>query len=197
MANLVSDSNRSAKSEEILKLAFEIFYREGFHATGVDTILENSGISKRTLYKHFGSKEALIKATIQYFHQHALDKISEFVNKKSSRSPLEKPLRLLDYVIQSVESGDLRGCYAMNAKSEYANRDENIESVCDGYSDAVEKMLEATIKEAGYAECKKLASQIAILYRGAVLTCQSRKSAEPALAAKAAAKVLLSQARLR
>ncbi len=53
----------------MISAAYSLFYKNGFHATGVDAIMEKAGISKRTLYKYFASKEALIVASIEYYHQ--------------------------------------------------------------------------------------------------------------------------------
>jgi AcrR family transcriptional regulator len=39
----------------------------GFHGTGIDTMMADSGISKRTLYKYFSSKEDLIEAVLDYY----------------------------------------------------------------------------------------------------------------------------------
>jgi AcrR family transcriptional regulator len=48
--------------ERILATANELFYREGIHATGVDTVVERSGVSKTSLYRAFRSKDELIAA---------------------------------------------------------------------------------------------------------------------------------------
>ena len=56
----------SAKKQDIIRLAYDVFYKHGFHATGVDKLLNDSGISKRTMYKYFRSKEELIAATIAH-----------------------------------------------------------------------------------------------------------------------------------
>src|SRR6187401_2670169 len=48
--------------DRILETADRLFYLQGIRAIGVDTIAAEIGISKRTLYNHFPSKDALISA---------------------------------------------------------------------------------------------------------------------------------------
>src|ERR1700720_2736494 len=48
--------------ERILATAKDLFYREGIRAVGVDTVVEQSGVSKTSLYRQFESKDALIAA---------------------------------------------------------------------------------------------------------------------------------------
>jgi AcrR family transcriptional regulator len=50
--------------ERILQTADRLFYLKGIRAIGVDTIAAEIGISKRTLYNHFPSKDALIAADL-------------------------------------------------------------------------------------------------------------------------------------
>jgi AcrR family transcriptional regulator len=57
-------AERSAR-DRILDTASELFYREGYHAVGVDTIVERSGVAKMTLYRHFRSKDDLIAAYLE------------------------------------------------------------------------------------------------------------------------------------
>ena len=51
--------------ERILETADRLFYLQGIRAIGVDTIAAEIGISKRTLYNHFPSKDALISAYLE------------------------------------------------------------------------------------------------------------------------------------
>ena len=44
----------------ILDAAENLFYREGIHATGVERIAKEAHVSKRTLYRHFPSKNDLV-----------------------------------------------------------------------------------------------------------------------------------------
>lgn len=49
----------------ILDSAYKLFYREGFERTGVNEIAEATGVTKRTLYNHFPSKDDLIAAVLE------------------------------------------------------------------------------------------------------------------------------------
>ncbi|WP_198925726.1 TetR/AcrR family transcriptional regulator [Dictyobacter vulcani] len=48
-------STRSAR-QQILDTAADLFFREGYRAIGVDTIIESSGVAKMSLYRHFSRK---------------------------------------------------------------------------------------------------------------------------------------------
>lgn len=49
----------------VLNAAADLFYSRGIHATGVDALAEHAGVTKRTLYQHFRSKDALAAAYLQ------------------------------------------------------------------------------------------------------------------------------------
>src|SRR5260370_8606510 len=53
---------KTPMKERILETADRLFYLRGIRAVGVDTIAAEIGISKRTLYNHFPSKDELISA---------------------------------------------------------------------------------------------------------------------------------------
>ncbi len=64
---MAGNAQAEEKKREIVKWAFDRFYEGGFHATGIDTAMAGSGISKRTLYKYFSSKEELIEAVLVHY----------------------------------------------------------------------------------------------------------------------------------
>ncbi len=55
--------------ERILSTAHELFYRDGIRATGVDRLIAESGVAKLTFYRHFASKDALVRAFLAYRHE--------------------------------------------------------------------------------------------------------------------------------
>jgi AcrR family transcriptional regulator len=62
----------------ILDAAYELFYRRGFSRVGVDEIAAFSGITKRSLYYHFKSKDELLAAVLDLQHELALARIRKY-----------------------------------------------------------------------------------------------------------------------
>jgi len=58
-------SRTNAKHGRILDAATVAFRDEGYECTSMDRIAELAGASKRTVYNHFGSKEALFQAVVE------------------------------------------------------------------------------------------------------------------------------------
>ena len=55
----------SSARDILLEAALKLFHKDGFHATGIDRILADSKVAKATLYKYFGSKDALMLAALR------------------------------------------------------------------------------------------------------------------------------------
>src|SRR5579859_8182187 len=58
-------SSRSSARQRLLETASDLFYRKGIRAIGVDTIAEQSGVGKPTLYRHFSTKDELISSYLE------------------------------------------------------------------------------------------------------------------------------------
>ena len=87
--------------ERILGTADKLFYLQGIRAIGVDTIAAEIGISKRTLYNHFPSKDALITAYLG----------RRFVlPRPSTRPPAAQILATFDSLERRFSAKDFRGC---------------------------------------------------------------------------------------
>ncbi|WP_315983677.1 TetR/AcrR family transcriptional regulator [Aliamphritea spongicola] len=54
------------KQQLIIRTALKLFYRQGIHAVGINEIIQQSGVAKKTLYNYFSGKEALILAALHY-----------------------------------------------------------------------------------------------------------------------------------
>ena len=91
---------KPAMKDRILETADRLFYLQGIRAVGVDTIAAEIGISKRTLYNHFPSKDALIAAYLE----------RRFVAPRpSDKSPVEQILGTFDRLERGFASKGFRG----------------------------------------------------------------------------------------
>ena len=190
MEKNLKPSAKSLKREEMVKFAFDTFYKNGSHATGVDTVMEGTGISKRTLYKHFGSKEGLILATIDHYRSFMSELLLNYINQDPKASPVEKVLRIFDFLGERIEAGHENGCFVMNAKTEYVNKAKDIETSCDNYTAGLQKLVETTLEKSGLPNYKELAVQIVILFEGAIIRSKVTRNVETIRIAKDAAKIL-------
>src|SRR5258707_15780013 len=100
---------RTTMKERILETTDRLFYGQGIRAVGVDTVAAEIGISKRTLYNYFPSKDELIVA---YLSRH-------FIQAKASDRPLlEQILRYFDWLERWFASDTFRGCPFVKAAAE-------------------------------------------------------------------------------
>ena len=84
--------HRKSAEEKLLLAARRLFCRAGIHATGISQILEEAGVARRSLYKHYGSKENLLKAVLDteanmWFHWFDLDLPGLKCSNKIASSP--------------------------------------------------------------------------------------------------------------
>jgi AcrR family transcriptional regulator len=70
----------------ILDAAYELFYRKGFARVGVDEVADFAGITKRTLYYHFESKDELLGAVLEHQHDLALTRIRKQLDRQSGNA---------------------------------------------------------------------------------------------------------------
>lgn len=109
--------------ERILLAAHDLFYREGIRATGVDRVIACAGVSKLTFYRHFPSKDDLIRAFLQYRHgrwmdwfRAALARHRAAQNEAGRRSQPLQPLAAA--LAEWLREPGFRGCAFINAVAE-------------------------------------------------------------------------------
>lgn len=190
MSPKTSSSTPISKRESIVEHAYAIFYKHGFHATGVDTVLANSGISKRTLYKYFRSKEALIAAVVTHYHTLIFKTIPASLAKRSS-NPKEQILSLFDLKSETLAAGDFSGCFAINAKLEFIGKDEAIETACRHFFTLLEAYVMSLCEQAHCKNPAAIARQIMILFEGSLVLGQIHHDPSIPTTAREMAKNLL------
>ncbi|MEU8171553.1 TetR/AcrR family transcriptional regulator [Microbispora hainanensis] len=72
---------RPTKDEAITRAARAVFGRDGYARTTTDAIAREAGVSTRTLYKHFGSKERLFSVVLAESATRVADAFAEYVER--------------------------------------------------------------------------------------------------------------------
>jgi len=176
---------KEAMQERILDTAGRLFYGQGIRAVGVDTIAAEIGISKRTLYNYFPSKDELIVA---YLSRH-------FIQAKASDRPLlEQILRYFDWLERWFASDTFRGCPFVNAVAELGDPTHPGAKMAVAFKEQRRLWLRDALTRLNAADPDGLATQVAILVEGAIIAALIRGDPGMAGAAKAAVRVLLTAA---
>src|SRR5450759_1061941 len=171
--------------DRILETADRLFYLRGIRAVGVDTIAAEIGISKRTLYNHFPSKDLLIAAYLQRRFTRA---------PASDKRPVEQILGTFDRLERGFAAKGFRGCPFVNAVAELGAEDHAVKKIAIAFKESRRLWFRDLLKQLGVADAEGLATQLTLLVDGSIAQDLVRDDPSMARAAKAAAKVLLANA---
>jgi AcrR family transcriptional regulator len=155
--------------ERILGTASELFYREGVRAIGVDTVVEQSGVSKTSLYRLFDSKDALIAAF-------AAEKDRLFwawwdrIEEQHATDPRALLEALLSEIARRIGHSAYRGCPFLNLATEFPDDNHPGRVVARGNKEEMRARLVTIVAKLGARDPNRTASQIALLINGALVT---------------------------
>ena len=158
--------------ENIVRTAHDLFYKEGFHASGVELLAQNAGTTKRTLYAHFGSKDGLIDAVLDYRHKQFMDKLAAALDEK----PKAQPARAyLDFIVDWTKSPDFYGCMFINVCGEYADPNSSPHQKSAAHKSQIRDFLRTRLSENGTDKdnAQKLADKVFLLGEGLIIAAQT------------------------
>ena len=129
----------SPARERLLATAGEIFYREGIHAVGVDRLVSAAGVTRATFYRHFPSKDDLVRAYIE--HEDAALRAMFAAAAPQAGSPAEMLELVLRGIAADVSEHHTRGCPFINAAAEFPDADHPVRRAVRAHRDWFEATL--------------------------------------------------------
>jgi AcrR family transcriptional regulator len=183
---------RASKRDELVRQALEVFYREGFRATGMDLLAAETGISKTTMFKHFRSKEELILAVLRLRDQDYRNWL--FRRMAQAGPPRAQLLAMFDALAELFAEPEYRSCMFIKAASEYPDADHPIHAQASEHRRLLFLQLQEIAAAAGAEDPAALARALLLLKAGAVVSAHLDHDVDPAGNAKAAAATLLANA---
>jgi AcrR family transcriptional regulator len=156
----------STARERLLATAGDIFYREGIHAVGVDRLVSAAGVTRATFYRHFPSKDDLVRAYIER-EDAALRELFEAAGPLVGSSA-----EMIELIVQGIAADvsqhHTRGCPFINAAAEFPDAGHPVRVAVRAHRDWFEAILVAVL-EANDDPEPRVTAHALVLLRDAAL----------------------------
>lgn len=178
--------NKKIKHKKLLDEGVRLLMSQGYHATGVNEIVNNVQIPKGSFYSYFESKEAFAAEAITHY----IEPFIQLLNKHIHNSPTDALAALKNYydeLISEVEKGEYKGgCLLGNLMGEIGDTSElcnqSLKCAIDRYKLLQQQALEQAQKEGSVRqdrEAKNMADLLVNNWQGALLRMKLEQSVQP------------------
>lgn len=169
---------QSEARQRIIKTAMDLFYRQGYLATGINQIIAEAGISKNTFYYYFRSKEDLCVAYLQERHKvwmgWLLNKTDEF------STPYDRLMSIFDFLDSWLTECDFRGCAFLNIASEVPDINHRIRKEVISHKNELRVLLKGLIEAVKQSDKKYvrldvdfITDALYVIFEGVISSCQN------------------------
>jgi AcrR family transcriptional regulator len=179
-----------SRRDELVDAAMRVFCLRGFHASGLESILQEAGICRMTLYNHFKSKDELILAAMRRRDETFRDRMMKFVESKA-RTPSDRLLAVFDFLEAWFTDDEFCGCMFINASAEFSDATSAPRQVAAEHKASVLRYIRDLCRDAGFADPGHVADQLHLLVEGAIVCAHVvgkvvRSGGDPGAAARRA-----------
>jgi len=158
------NERKNAIRQRIVDTASRLFYQQGYGNTGINQIIEESGVVKSSMYATFRSKEDILMEYLITSGAMTDEALSTAANK--FKDPKDKVLGVFDYLIKMVQGDEYYGCNFLNIISEIPRETEQVVKQIQKQKNGVRRMFAAFLEPIDKSD---LADEIYILFEGALI----------------------------
>ena len=183
--------------ERIVSAALKLFYDQGIKSVGVDAVAETAGMTKRTLYYHFKSKDDLVAAYLEARDQPNLAQFKRWFDAAQG-DLADKTESIYANLARAARHPKWKGCGFLRTAAELANMPGHPAIVIGrAHKRKFEDWMRQSFEGAGLADAVTLARQIVLLLDGAFATVLLNRDPSYFETAGQAARALVSAAQSR
>jgi AcrR family transcriptional regulator len=157
--------------ERIFEVAADLFYRESIRSVGVETIVQQAGVAKISLYRSFASKDDLIVAYLNDRNEAYWRTIDRLLAKEGD--PRGQLRALVDYVADRTTTPGYRGCPFINYAAEFPDRSHPGHRIAAANKQKMRDRLTDLIKAVGIRNAAQLADAVFLVIDGAYASSQT------------------------
>lgn len=176
--------------ERVLRTASELFYRHGARAVGVDLIVEEAGVAKTSLYRHFRTKDDLVAAFLQREDEDfwtTWDRVAD----RFAEDPAAELEAHLAWIGERVGRPNYRGCPQLNMAAEFPETDHPAREVAFAHKRELRRRLRDIAQRLGVDRPDELAATLSLLINGAFVSSNILEPDEAIPVLQSAAKALV------
>jgi len=181
---------RPSRREHLIDIAIELFSEHGFHATGIDLLLQEAGVSKKTMYRYFRSKEELIYAALKKKDGIFRNNFMKAV-EAAGDTPKERLMAIFDVAEKWFREDTFFGCMFVSAIAEYSSDESPIRDICKQFKKQMWEYIFTLAKQSGAEHPQGLADELTLLLDGATSVAQVSQKPQAAGTAKKIAQMLI------
>ncbi|SDJ37243.1 TetR/AcrR family transcriptional regulator [Chryseobacterium jejuense] len=158
--------------DRIIRVASELFYKQGYNSTGINQIIAEADIAIGSLYNHFASKNDLLQAYLIKEEQDWFEGLEKSMALISD--PKEKISAIIDYRKKLQQSSKFAGCHFIKIVSEIGDGNAAVSTFAKNHKEKQKVIIQDIVQE--YNELHQLpdsdliAENIFLLIEGAVVT---------------------------
>jgi len=175
----------------ILRAATHLLYQRGLDGIGVAELCATIGVSKETLYRHFGSKDGLVRAVLEARSDSIMRWVRDAV-ATAGEDPMDQLSAVFDALARWHDTPTFRGCAILNAATQ--RHDGPARTVARQHLERQLDVLTGIARRAGAVDAVNVAKQMLALRVGATVLADHHGDADAAQLAKQAALALLRSA---
>ena len=183
---------RASPRQRLLAAADELFYNEGIRSVGIDRVIERAGVAKGSLYYNFSGKDDLIKEYLLGRHAAWSTRIDLAIAEHAD--PTARILAVFDVLGELFAEPNFRGCAFTRAVAEAPEGGAELAAAAS-FRLWLHEMFSNLVAVLDVEDRSLLASQLVVLYDGAVAAAQMDGSPASAQTAKTVATVILGAAK--
>ena len=167
--------------ERLLVAAQELFYARGA-SVGVDALLKEANVARRSLYEHFGDKDGLVAAVLQRASEQDLAWYEEAL--AGATDPRARNLGLFDRLDELVSSADFRGCRYFATDLAFSDPEHPAHAETEAYRRRIRALLLREVEASGHPDPEAAAERLHLLIEGALVMGATHDGRHPARVAR-------------
>jgi AcrR family transcriptional regulator len=179
--------------ERILDSSYELFSHRGIQAVGVDEVIENAGVAKATLYRHFPSKDDLVLAFLERREELWTHELVEEGAKSRGSTPEEQLLAIFDVFDEWFRREDFEACSFISVLLEMGPQ-HPAGRASMRHLENIRSIVRQLAEEAGLQDPASFAHSWHILMKGSIVAA-AEGDLEAARRARAMARQLINEYR--